>query len=481
MSDGLRLPSPDELSDDEIRDLVARRRALAERPLYYYRPHPKQALFHALGKAHNQRCLMAGNRQGKTHCGAAEAAMHATGLYPDWWEGHRFEGPTRGWVAGVTNEETRDVVQAKLFGPLEAPRTGMIPNDCIVGVAWHKGINDYIDTLLVRHVPTGGTSYISFKSYEQGWKKFRGESLDWAWPDEEPPEEIFDEIQARLIDRNGILWLTFTPQLGRTPVVELFFPEPTEPFRALVQMSLADALHIPKEQHALHTAKFKPHERKARIEGLPILGSGLVYPVQRELIEVDPFEVPSWWPRIAGIDFGYRHPTAVAWCAYNRENDRFYVYDTYRVADEVMAIHADAIRARPQWIPLAWPHDGAAHDKGGGTPLALQYAEKGARMLGVHAHFPDGSNSLYAGVDMILDHMKTGRFKVFSTCSEFWDEVSTYHMDKGKIVEWRDDVMDAVRYAWMMRRFATTEAMASPEGEERLSVGEDYDPLGSVH
>jgi hypothetical protein len=40
-----------------------------------------------------------------------ECAMHATGRYPDWWKGRRFDKPTIGWGAGTTNETTRDTVQ----------------------------------------------------------------------------------------------------------------------------------------------------------------------------------------------------------------------------------------------------------------------------------------------------------------------------------------------------------------------------------
>ena len=36
---------------------------------------------------------MAGNQLGKTLAGASEVAMHLTGLYPDGWEGLKFENP----------------------------------------------------------------------------------------------------------------------------------------------------------------------------------------------------------------------------------------------------------------------------------------------------------------------------------------------------------------------------------------------------
>ena len=36
---------------------------------------------------------MAGNQPGRRLQDGFEAAMHATGLYPDWWRGRRFDRP----------------------------------------------------------------------------------------------------------------------------------------------------------------------------------------------------------------------------------------------------------------------------------------------------------------------------------------------------------------------------------------------------
>ena len=59
---------------------------------------------------------MAGNQLGKTLAGGFEVAMHATGRYPEWWKGKRFDRPTVGWACGVTGEVVRDTVQKVLVG-----------------------------------------------------------------------------------------------------------------------------------------------------------------------------------------------------------------------------------------------------------------------------------------------------------------------------------------------------------------------------
>ena len=55
--------------------------------------------------------------------------------------------------------------------------------------------------------------------------------------------------------------------------------------------------------------------------------------------------------------------------------------------------------------------------------------------------------------------MDEGKFKVFSHLSDFFDEKMNYHRkEDGKIVKTDDDLLDAVRYAYMMRRFAIQKA-----------------------
>ena len=98
---------------------------------------PKHKAFFDAGKDYGQRLLMGGNRSSKTVSGALEAAFHATGLYPEWWEGKRFDEPTHGWAVGSTARATRDTVQKELMGPVGAWGTGMIPSERI-GKIWTR-------------------------------------------------------------------------------------------------------------------------------------------------------------------------------------------------------------------------------------------------------------------------------------------------------------------------------------------------------
>lgn len=167
---------------------------------------------------------MAGNQLGKTFCGAAEMAMHLTGLYPEWWPGRRFDKPISAWAGGDTNETTRDNPQRSLVGPpsdQEQWGTGAIPKSCIVDFSRRMGTPDALDTINVKHV-SGGTSFLGFKSYDQGRKKWQGPPKDVVWCDEEPPSDVYIEALSRTNATGGMIYMTFTPLLGMSTVVHSF-------------------------------------------------------------------------------------------------------------------------------------------------------------------------------------------------------------------------------------------------------------------
>jgi phage terminase large subunit-like protein len=187
----------------------------------------KHLAFFAAGTVHQERCMMAANRVGKTWgVGGYETALHLTGRYPDWWPGHRFEGPISAWAAGDTSETTRDIVQVALLGVGgeggSELGTGLIPARDIIGEpSKRSGVTGAMDTAAIRHV-SGGTSVLGFKAYDQGRRKFQGTAKHVIWLDEEPPLDVYQECLARLMTTNGLMLCTFTPLEGMTEVAGMF-------------------------------------------------------------------------------------------------------------------------------------------------------------------------------------------------------------------------------------------------------------------
>ncbi|WP_058323294.1 terminase large subunit domain-containing protein [Sinorhizobium sp. GL28] len=427
--------------------------------LLYYRPYAKQTAFHEAGATFRERLFMAGNQLGKTLAGAAEAAMHLTGDYPSWWAGRRFERPITMIGGSESHELTRDGVQRLLVGPPMSEEdwgTGYIPKSNISGWTRRSSASGALDSVTVRHA-SGGTSTLLLKAYEQGRAKWQANTVDYVWFDEEPPEDVYFEGITRTNATGGSVAVTFTPLKGMSSVVSRYLLEPSED-RTVVTMTIDDAEHYTPQERAKIVASYPAHEKEARTKGVPTLGSGRIFPVTEEQIRVEPFEIPRHWVQIGGLDFGWDHPFAAALCAWDREADVFYVTRVYREREATPIIHAAALKPWGPWLPWAWPHDGLQHDKGSGEQLAAQYRGQGLAMLSERATFDDGTNGVEAGISDMLQRMQTGRFKVFSTAGDWFEEFRLYHRKDGRIVKERDDVISASRYALMMKRFARVKA-----------------------
>lgn len=459
----------------EIRSalLAGVRQKIAENRLHDYRPYPKQADFHALGSSFRERLLMAPNQSGKTLCAAAEVAIHLTGLYPTWWEGKRYSAPVH-WLAGSESGElTRRGVQRLLLGrDIETELgTGYIPKSTIVSASHARGASGLVDTITVRHV-SGGVSTCGLKSYDQGRSKWQAETCHGVWFDEEPTEDVYFEGVTRTNITQGPVMMTFTPLKGMSGVVKRYLLDKPAG-STVVRMALEDAPHYTAEQRAAIIASYPENEREARAYGRPTMGSGLVFKVTESSITEQTIQIPPHWPRIVGLDFGWDHPTAAVWLAWDRDTDCVHVYDEYRQSQAIPAIHAATMRAKGNWIPVAWPHDGLQHDKGSGVQLAEQYKAQGVNMLPERATFSDGSNGVEAGVTAMLDRMMTGRLKVAAHLSGWFEELRMYHRVEGKIVKKGDDLLSATRYGIMMLRRA--EVQSSPRNNTP-----QYRPADSV-
>lgn len=420
---------------------------------------PWQLDFHAAGRIAVERMEMAANRVGKTEEAAAEVAYHATGQYPDWWEGKRFTSGTLIWTGSPTNETSRDIIQKALLGGIgEELGTGFIPKDAIIGKPKMRqaGVADVVDTVKVRHV-SGDISTIIFKTYEQGWRKWQGTAPHVVWLDEEPEEQkIYTEAQTRILTSHGIIMVTFTPLLGETNLVQYFNIEAPKG-TWLGKATWDDAPHLDEKAKKEQAARYPAHELKARTMGVPMMGEGGVFPIPEEEIKEVAFEIPSYFARIKGIDFGINHPQATVSLAWDRDRDIVYVYDVYRSTDMDSIHHVAQLNSADAWVPVAWPHDGLNRGKDGNVVHEAYRRGGASTMLTISARWDDekgGGQSVESSVLEILDRIKTGRFKVFSHLSAFFEEYRSYHRKKGLIVDKRDDVLKATMYAMMMLRYA---------------------------
>jgi phage terminase large subunit-like protein len=412
-------------------------------------------------REHSQVCLIAANRIGKTWTGTYMDAVHALGDYPDGWTGHTFDHAPLIWCLGYSGEKTRDLLQAPLLGRKQGSgfEGGLIPPENIKGYEAMAGTANALRTVYVRQVGGGdvqaGDSKIQFWSYSQGQHALMGDAVDWFHIDEEPRDSsIFPQVLVRTASGDGGSGgrgiLTFTPENVRTELVIQFMDSPSRA-QFCMQKGWDDAPHLSQQVKDDLLASFPAHQREMRTKGVPMLGHGRIYDIAEEEITCTPFAIPKHFRVIDGMDFGFDHPQAQVQLVIDLESECFYV-----TKDKLSP--SDAWGAVKSWatnVPTAWPLDGLQTEKGSGKQQKAYYVEAGFKLLGTHATWPDGSNGVEAGLFELRDLMTKGKFKVFAGLRDFFDEFLQYHRDEnGRIVKTRDDILDAVRYAYMMRRFA---------------------------
>jgi phage terminase large subunit-like protein len=300
----------------------------------------------------------------------------------------------------------------------------------------------------------GDFAYCGFKSYDQGRARFQADTLDIVWLDEEPDEDLYYEALTRISTTNGIVMMTFTPLKGVSKIVRRYMQDKPRGTH-ITRMAIEDAAHFTPEKIAELVARYPAHEREARLQGVPKLGSGAVFPVPESQIMVPRFKIPEHFAQINGMDFGWDHPTAAVNLAVDREQKKVYITRCHRVRETTPIVFAASVKHWGEWIPWSWPHDGHRHESMG-IQVARLYAEQGMKMLNTHAQFTDGTNNVEAGILGMLDAFLTGRLMVFEDLREWIDEYRMYHRVEGVIVKEEDDLMAATRYAWMMLRYAVT-------------------------
>lgn len=434
---------------------------------------PKHRAFFDAGATHRIRAFIAGNRVGKTMASTFEVACHATGIYPSWWKGKRFNRPVKVWACGISWGQVKETLLSKLYGTTGNPGTGLIAPEYIIKTTAASGIPGALESIIVKHA-NGGNSVISFKTYEQGIRAFQGAEVDVVVMDEEPPYDVYDECDVRLMTTGGIMMMTFTPQMGLTPtIVSLYrnadllmgaepLPEQVmllaareaagedvkarnayeEKTVSIVQVSMYDVPWLSEDIIEDRKRKSPPHLVNSRIYGKVTVGEGTIYPMDLDSLIVPPFQIPPYWKRVFGMDVGW-NVTACVWGAIDPDTDILYIYSEYKGEQKEPLIHSHAIKQRGDWIVGNIDYQANSPSAETGRRLMDIYRSHGLKLVGA-------DKAVDAGIIAVLERMTTGRLKIFSTCYNILSEIPIYRRDsKGKVVKEHDHFVDSLRYMVM--------------------------------
>lgn len=416
-----------------------------------FKPNKKQLEYFETGLVARERALIAANRFGKTLSVSLEVCAHLTGNYPDWWNGYKYDRPLNVWVAGVSNKETNQNLKTYYVGDVNS-----------VGWIHPSLILDYkpLENLYLIQHSSGGISKLRFKSFEQGREAWQAEKVDIVHPDEEMPYLIYSEALTRTATTakgdHGMIMPSLTPLKGMTLFLLHFMQQQIsddevknvasgEVHNSIVYVSAThdDADHIPPEEKLRLLKSYSPHEREARTKGIPSLGSGLIYPILESELVYSPREIPDYWPRCYGMDFGW-HNTAAVFLARDPDTLITYIYGEYLAGQLTPQQHANhLLKMGADWMIGAYDGAGESATQDDGENLVELY-----RRAGITNWVPADKRSVGKGIFTVLQLMETGMLKISSSCTKTLTELRMYARDEnGKVIKGNDHLMDAMRYA----------------------------------
>jgi phage terminase large subunit-like protein len=196
---------------------------------------------------------------------------------------------------------------------------------------------------------TGGL--ITFKSDDQGWKKYQGEHVDLCILDEQHEKRVFQEVLSRTGEehgKSGRTVLTMTP-IGRSYVYKEFVVEKA-PGHSHTRIVYRDNPHVDTASLDARLSRMDPETRDAKMYGLFTARGGAVFPGFDRAVHVcklDRKALPNWkkWLRLGGIDFGTRNPFCYLHLVIHPKGKRAHIYREHYQANWKLREHAKAIKA----------------------------------------------------------------------------------------------------------------------------------------
>jgi phage terminase large subunit-like protein len=383
----------------------ALRRTSIRPTIHGYKPQPHQINFHS--SLSRGRLFIGGNRSGKTVGGAAEAVMWLTGKH----QFHqKFRTPVRGRAVGVDFDNGVN----KIMMP-EIAR--WLPPSELIKNSWEESYSKGDKTLTLENGST-----MEFMSYDQDVDKFAGTSRHFMWFDEEPPEEIFNECLARLIDTAGNWWLTMTPLIDMSWTLDRLY---------------TPGMTVNSSEIEILTMGMTEEQKAARLKGKYMTYSGTIYgPVLDQLVYIDPItESDHWgtyydkWGHFGMLDHGYTNPTAFLLAAFDEEG-RIVVYDEYYerariVRENALGIHSmitgHKLKEKMEYI-VADPSIRNT-DPINRSSIQHEYAENGL-------YFSLANNDVSAGINRVTSRFKNRQLFITRNCTNLIWELNRYRWDK---------------------------------------------------
>ncbi len=295
---------------------------------------------------------------------------------------------------------------------------------------YKKGDNEIL-------IPGRGTIFI--RSTENP-NVIEGMTLKWAWADEAGQMKLdaWINLQGRLSILKGNLFCSTTPY-----TLNWLYTDFYEQFKKgnsdylVVQFRSCDNPYFPQEEYDRVKATMDSRTFRRRYDGLFEKMEGLVYEDFILSVHVVEPRESKFKEVIAGIDWGFTNPAAIAVIGIDYDNT-FYLIDEYYKSEKTTAEIIVKLKEfdNKYHIRMYYP-DPAEPDR-------LEEMKR----AGLYPR--EVNKDIRLGIDKVRELIRKNQFKVFNTCKYALDEFSIYHYPEGpkeEPIKEDDHLMDAIRYA----------------------------------
>ena len=324
--------------------------------------------------------------------------------------------------------------------------------------------------------PSGAKIEFGFLERDADVYRYQGQAYSWIGFDEIthlPTEFGWNYLASRLrtTDPNLPTYLRCTANPGGVGAqwVKKRYVDPSEEnktfkgsdglTRKFIPARLQDNPFLAEDgEYERMLNSLPPVQRKQLLEGNWDISEGAAFAEFEPGVHViPPFEIPTWWERVKGIDYGYASESCCLWAAVDPEDKTIIIYrELYEkgltgeaLADKITLMEEDEVKSVGGVLDTAaWSRTGYS-----GPTIGEILVNKGHKLR-------RADKNRVAGKVQIHEHLRAGhtgrpRLQIVNTCTNLIKELQSLPLSKSNPEDVdthsADHAYDALRYMIMSR------------------------------
>jgi PBSX family phage terminase large subunit len=286
---------------------------------------------------------------------------------------------------------------------------------------WPRGLGSYKKQESLIQLKTGGVVWIRSADKPDAVEGMKAKA---AWMDEAAlcNETTYDKVCQRLVqskgEPKGRLLMTTTPYGSPSSWMNKRLIEQRANLQYLfyINFSMADNPYIDRMVYDRAKATMNESIFQRDFEGRFVKIEGLIYPEFDRLDHVvEPFEIPSHWPKWSGLDYGWTDPCSILGITYDPEGKEFFVYKQY-YKNRQLAQNIGAFLKQEMFTYTIF------------DPAAVAVMNEVRTICKLRLEPAD--NTIDVGIQRITKLLKENRIKIFDTCEDLIRELEGYCYEK---------------------------------------------------